>query len=191
MKESPYCFSDDKMIRFFATNTEEMQEISNYLEQIFVNRQNLSKSGNDNERVSSYMGFNSYFLIIIDDIDSSRKINIVDEVLESKNNVGFSLIVLEERLSKIPSQIYNFITIGDSTSAITNIENSNQIRFNDEVNRNYDMNLITKTLANVPIVIENNIKNFPNVITFLELFGVGQIEQLNVLNRWKNNNPIK
>ena len=191
LKESPYCFSDDKMIRFFATNTEEMQEISNYLEQIFVNRQNLSKSGNDNERVSSYMGFNSYFLIIIDDIDSSRKINIVDEVLESKNNVGFSLIVLEERLSKIPSQIYNFITIGDSTSAITNIENSNQIRFNDEVNRNYDMNLITKTLANVPIVIENNIKNFPNVITFLELFGVGQIEQLNVLNRWKNNNPIK
>ncbi len=191
LKESPYCFSDDKSIRFFATNTEEMQEISNYLERIFVNRIELSKNGNESEKVSSYAGFNQYYVFIIDDIDLCRKITIVDDILKSKNNLGFSIILLEERLSKIPSQIVNFITIGDGASAIINIENSLQIRFNDEIDNSYNMNSITKTLANLPIVIDDNMKYFPNVITFLELFGVGQIEQLNVLNRWKNNNPIK
>ena len=34
LKETPYCFSDDKSIRFFATSSEEMQEVSNYLEKV-------------------------------------------------------------------------------------------------------------------------------------------------------------
>ena len=28
-------------------------------------------------------------------------------------------------------------------------------------------------------------------VTFLEMFGVGQVEQLNSLNRWKSNDPTK
>ena len=38
LASSPYCFSNDKTIRYFATNTEEMQEVSNYLNKIFYYR---------------------------------------------------------------------------------------------------------------------------------------------------------
>ncbi len=190
LKNSPYTFSDDKYIRFFATNTEEMQEVSNYLEQIFNNRKILSTNGNENERINSYTNFNSYYLVIIDDIDLARKINIVDNILEEKSNLGFSLMVIEERLSKLPSQITKFINVGDKTSVVINSENNDQVRFSDEI-KNYNMDLVTNTLANLPLYIDSNIRQLPSTITFLELFSVGQIDQLNVLNRWKDNDPTK
>ncbi len=191
LKESPYAFSNDKYIRFFATNTEEMQEVSDYLEQIMKNRKVLFQNGNSNERVNSYTAFNTYYLLLVDDIDTARKIKIVEKVLEERINLGFSLVIVEEKLSKVPSQVSKFITIGDSASVVINGEDNSQIRFSDEIDNNYDMNIVTKSLSNLPLYMDYDIKQLPSTITFLELFSVGQIEQLNVLNRWKTNNPTK
>lgn len=188
IKESPYCFSNDKSFRLFATNTEEMQELSEYLQPRFNGRlEQASNNNNDND----FSKYSAYYLIIIDDIDKARKISIIDDILNEKKNLGFSIILLEEKLSKIPSDINKFITIGESTSIILNSDNNEQIRFNAEINNSFDMDLVVNTLFNLPVYMENGIKQLPNTITFLELFGVGQIDQLNVLNRWKNNNPIK
>lgn len=190
IKESLYNFSDDKTVRFFATNTEEMQEVSDYLTQIFDNRKILSENGNSSERINDYSGFNNYYLILIDNIDSARRINIINEVLEEKKNLGFSLLILEEKLSKLPSQVSNFITIGETQSMILKNDTNEQIRFNNEI-VSIDMNKCSEILSNLPLYIDSSEKNMPSSLTFLELFGVGQIEQLNVLNRWKDNNPIK
>jgi len=188
MKKSPYCFSNDKSIRFFATNTEEMQEISEYLKPRFNGRQDALSSV---QEINDFSIFESYYLIIVDNIDKARKIGIIDEILAEKRNLGFSLIVLEEKLSKIPSNISKFITIGESTSVIINTDNNEQMRFTDEVSSKFDMYLVTNTLSNLPVYMESGIKQLPSSISFLELFSVGQIDQLNVLNRWKENNPIK
>ena len=189
MKESPYCFSEDKSIRYFATNTEEMQEVSNYLNQIFENRKslmdNVAETGRD------YSKFNNYYLILIDDIDSARKIKLIENILEEKKNLGFSILILEEKLSKLPSQVTDFITIGEKTSVIISSDSSAKIRFYNEITNNYNMNKCMDVLENTPIYIDNVSKSMPNSISFLELYGVGQVEQLNALNRWKNNDSTK
>ena len=191
LKKSPYIFSDDKSMRYFATSTEEMQEISNYLDQLFNNRKELNNNGNSSERITDYSKFKGYYLLIVDDIDLARKINLVDDILDYKGNLGFGVIVIEEKLSKLPSEVTHFITVGENASVIVNTANSDQIRFNDEVNKDFDMNLCAKTLSNLPLYMDTSIKQLPNTITFLELFSVGKIEQLNVLNRWKENDPVK
>ncbi len=193
LREMPYCFSNDKSIRFFATNTEEMQEVSNYLVQVFESRKVLSKNGSEEERINNFSKFNNgYYLVIVDDIDASRKIEIISDILESKNNnLGFSMIILEEKLSKVPSEVSKFIIIGEKTSTILNTENNNQTKFIEEINDSYDMFACTKILSNLPINLEETSKKLPDSVTFLELFGVGNIEQLNVLNRWKDNNPTR
>ncbi len=187
LKDSPYCFSNDKGIRFFATKTEEMQEISDYLTPRFETR----KEHNDSGEIKDFSRYSSYYLFLIDDIDSARKIDIVNTVLKTKRNIGCSVIVVEEKLSKIPSEISRFITIGESVSAVINSENNSQLRFNDEINNSYDMEAVSKILANTPLYMLEKEKQLPNSLTFLEMFGVGQIDQLNVLNRWKDNNPVK
>ena len=189
IKETPYCFSDDKSIRFFATTIEEMQEISNYLEKLFAGREALFKT-NGADKPDDYSKFKTYYLILTDDIDVSRKINIVSSVLKSKINMGFSLITIEEKLSKIPSEVNNFLNIGDTLSAIISTTDNDQIRFKDEI-LDIDMDKCTSVVSNLPLYLTENSKELPNMITFLEMFGVGQIEQLNVLNRWSGNDPTK
>ena len=185
LKESLYCFSNDKSIRFFATDSEEVIDVSTYLDQIFNNRRDLVK--NVNEKAT----FDTYYFLIIDDIDLARKVGIVDDILNEKINLGFSLIVLEEKLSKLPSEIDSYITFGDKTSIILSNDSSEQIRFNDEISNKFDMEKCTYTLTNLPIYFNNSFKNLPDSISFLELRGVGQVEQLNALNKWKENDPTK
>jgi len=192
LKDSLYCFSDNKSIRFFAVNTEEMQSISDYLNKIFFYRKEEC-GDNHNDKMKEYMLFNSYYLILVDDIINARKIEIIDNILEEKRNFGFGLIILENRLSKLPSQCTNFITIGDKTSGLLKNDfiSNTQLYFNDEISNKYDMDKCTYILSNIPIYIENGSKTMPNLVTFLELFGVGEVEQLNCLKRWKENNPAK
>ncbi|MBQ2872657.1 MAG: type VII secretion protein EssC [Bacilli bacterium] len=190
LKISSYCFSDDKSIRFFATTTEEMQDISIYLDRIFQYRQIASENVKEE---NIYSKFNSYYLFIIDDIDLARKINIVDSILKSKKNLGFSLMILEDKLSKLPSQCTNFISIGDKQSGIlkNDVISNSQSTFIDEVNNTYNMELCSYLLSNLPLYVEKSGGELPNTVTFLEMFGVGQVEQLNSLNRWKDNDPTK
>ncbi len=190
VKETPYCFSDDKGIRFFATTVEEMQEVSNYLEKVFNGRMALFKQTGE-DKPDDFSKFKSYFLVITDDIDVSRKINIIDSILKGKINVGFSLITIEEKLSKIPSEVSNFLTIGDNVSAIISTYDNEQVKFKDEIDDTLDMNKCAAVVSNLPLYLTENARELPNTITFLEMFGVGQIEQLNVLNRWSNNDPTK
>lgn len=190
LRNSMYCFSDDKGMRFFAENTEEMQDVSLYLDKVFQYRKTVSENSN-NEKLYTY--FNSYYMIIIDDIDLARKIDIIDNILEEKRNLGFSLMILEDKLSKLPSQCTNFISIGDKSSGIlkNDLVSNTQFSFLDEVSPNFDMNKCVHLLSNLPIYFESEGNKIPDMVTFLEMFGVGQVEQLNSLNRWKENDPTK
>lgn len=180
---TPYCFSNDKTIRFYAVNSEEMQDVSNYLEQVLAARQIDSS----NNKV-----INGYYIILIDDIDVARKIPIVSNILKNHlSNFGFSLVILEEKLSKLPSEVTNLLVVGEKTSVILDMTVNEQRKFLEETKDVYNMKECAKILSNLPIYMESTARQLPNTITFLETFSVGKIEQLNVLNRWKQNNPTK
>jgi len=51
-------------------------------------------------------------------------------------NIGFSMIILENQMSKLPSKCNNFISLGMSSSEIliNSFEEYEQISFHDEIN---------------------------------------------------------
>lgn len=190
IKYLPHNFDNNKQVRFFATNNEEAKNLSSYLEQE-LNYRRYDENMAEVER--SYTDCKPYYLIITDNYRKIRKTGIMKMVTEINNNYGFSLIILENRLSKLPSKCNNFISIGDKTSSTLEdaYENQRIINFNDEINYNINMNVVSKTLSNIPIEFENGTKELPNSITFLEMENIGKVEQLNIINRWKNNDPTK
>ena len=190
IKYLPHNFDNNKQFRFFAANIEEAKEVSNYLEQVVNSRR---YDGEMNEVERSYTQCQPYYLIITDNYSKVRKTGIMKILTEINNNYGFSLVILENRLGKLPSKLNNFISIGDKTSGILEdaYENQKNITFVDEINYNLDMYGIGKVLSNIPIEFENGNKMLPNTITFLEMENIGKVEQLNVINRWKNNDPTK
>ena len=190
-KEVPHCFSDNKQVRFFATDIEDIKYISSYLEQEYIKRatiQGVDLVENENEEST----YRPYYLIITDDYTMIRKIGIVEKILKNKENYGFGLVCIENRLGKLPSECVDFISIeGMAAILSTDINNYYQQQFTKEINPNLNVEQCCNVLSNIPIEFVEDIRNLPTALGFLEMFNVGKVEQLNSLNRWKLNNPIK
>ncbi len=197
-KYLPHVFSDDKQIRFFATNEEESMEINDYLMQEFVSRANkekelVSKEESDSDESKSVETFKPYYLIFTDDYPSIRKLDIISNILNSSLSLGFSLVVRDARLRRLPSECNDFINISGDSSAILAIgpDRQDQTYFVLDSNTNYPMINCARVLANIPIEMEFDRRNLPESINFLEMYRIGKVEQFNLLNRWRLNDSTK
>ena len=186
-KQVPHCFSDDRNLRFFATNNDEYKEVCYYLDKIFDYRK--EKIGNSEVRKES---FNQSFLIITDCFKKVRNFDIIKEILDNKDYYGFSLIILDNKITNLPDHCTNFINLTKDGGELRNNQNVNEvIKFSVDFKKNIDYDNCVKELANIPIELKHDDENqIVNKIGFLEMYDVGKIEQLNALTRWQKNNPI-
>lgn len=197
-KYAPHCLSDDKTVRFFATNMEEIKKVSAYLDNEFKDRKQTyygrSQAGTDGlakqiDRTYSYKNFEPYYIIITNDYTAIKNISIVSDVVENVDNLGFSLTLIDESLQSLPNECSAFIELLDKESCIIEKDLNNQSRFTAEVVQGLNMRAVANRLANIPIAMDDGVSSLPNSLTFLEMYNVARIEQLNILNRWKENNP--
>ncbi len=176
-----HSFSNDKSIRFFSTNIESAKRIGDFLNNEIQNRMQLVADGT--------CLFQPYYIVFSDDYEMIKSHNFIKNITEVDTNLGFSLIILEDSLSRLPSKCNNFITMGENTSGVlkNSFEKQEQIQFKDEINYSINMMQIAKKLSNIPIAFQEGNKQLPDAITFLEMERVGKVEQLNILNRWDSN----
>lgn len=182
LKYLNHTFDNAREFRFFSSTQESMKNVSEYLNMELNNR--LMQTEGSNTPI-----FKPHYFVIVDDYDRVKRQDFIKRLAELDVNVGFSLIILEDRLSKLPSKCNNFITLGSKNSGIlkNSYENQEQIIFNDQINYQVNMLQIAKILSNIPIEFENGLAHLPDAITFLEMEKVGKVEQLNILNRWNIN----
>lgn len=186
-RQVPHCFSDDKSLRFFATNNDEYKEVCYYLDKIFDYRKDKIGSS-DTKRED----FKQTFLIVTDSFKKVRNFDIIKEILENKNYYGFSIVILDNKLTNLPDQCSNFINLTKEHGELRNNQNINEcIQFSIDFMTNIDYDECAKSLANIPIELTGDDENqIVNKLGFLEMYDVGKIEQLNSLTRWQKNNPI-
>lgn len=201
-KYLPHCFSDDKETRFFATNLNEISEISSYLEDEYKKRKASSKSTEDStntvadeEEVAkkeSYKKNSPYYLVINDDYNLAKNSIIIDLLLKTATNYGFSYLCIGDKIKNLPGKCDAFIEITEKNGTIISEKEDQKeiIKFNNEYALDIDMRKISNKLANIPVVTKDGISVLPNSLAFLEMMKVSKIEQLNILSRWQNNNPV-
>ena len=194
IKLIPHILSDDKQTRYFATNEEEANEILNEIETIYSSRKEKNKNKEEeiNEKDTIYQDYSPYYLVITDDYKKYSNLNIINTIINSKYNFGFSFLTISESLRNIPNESRKYVYITNESSVILNrdSDNNEQIFFMPEIFQNLDMFRVSRELSNIPPLTKSDIYNLPSVISFLEMYNVGNIEQLNVLNRWQTNNPV-
>ena len=188
VKNIPHLWNDSKSIRFFADNNEDMREISNYLEEEFQGRIKYENNNVD------YRNFSPYYLIITDDYRKIENLKIINDILDSKINYGFSLLCLNGNTSELPHECKTFININkqvgmvyDSKISLSSEKiNHEQFDFNSKIDVEFES--IVKIIANIPIRFSASSElTLPTNYTFLEMYDAGNIEQLNILEKWNKN----
>ena len=191
LKVAPHNWASNKSIRYYATNLDEAKAVSLNLEQVLQSRKYIDDNGQMTVSERDYHSYKPYFVIITDDYKEYRDLDILKDVCESGINYGFSLMVISPRLINIPNECQTFISVGDKKSGV--FENELVSNKQKEFVADYDPNLnlyeACKIIANIPIDIAKENRTLPNGITFLEMYNVGMVEQLNIMNRWKSNDP--
>ena len=201
-KYAPHCITEDKNTRFYANNMKDIKKISSYLENIFTARkreyygkQDKDEKANTDisrsiDKNSGFRNFDCYYLIITNDYTAIKDIPIIDEIINSRANLGFSLNIIDNSLQSLPNECSAFIDVLDKESCIIEKDLNNQQRFLPEIVTGLNMRAVANRLANIPISFVDEASALPTSMTFLEMYNVARIEQLNIRNRWKTNDPI-
>lgn len=188
MKMLPHVWNNTKQIRFFADDYNDMQEISKYLEEELANRLNI------NEEID-YKSFVPYYLIITDDYKKIENLKIIKEILKTKINVGFSILCITDNLMKLPNECKTFISLDNNNNGImfeSEISATNQKKFKFDDSYTFFFEKVCKEISNIPIrYTASGQMMLPNSYSFLEMYNVGKIEQLNILQRWKLNDSTR
>lgn len=183
IKYLPYSFNNTRDVRFFSTNFEDVKNITEFLS-IEFNARN-SKDKKDDER------YKPHYLLIIDGYDNVKRNDFINKLVESNNGDGFSVLIAESKLSKLPSKCSNFIILDGMNSVVLKSTYQEPIKFASEIDNTIDMLSIAKILANIPIELDNISQGLPDMVSFLEMENVGKVEQLNILNRWNQNDSTQ
>ena len=185
VKMLPHVWDDTKNLRFFSDEYNDLERISKYLEEEWKNRINPENSFEQTD----YQLYKPYYLIITDDYKKIEDIRIIKEILEHKKNLGFSILFTTKDWIQLPNECKTFITFNNNSGQIfeSRWEEGKQKEFNIHLPDDFLFEEISEKLSNIPIKYSVSGKNaLPAVYPFLEMFDVGNIEQLNIEQRWIN-----
>ena len=185
IKYIPHFWSNDKKIRFLATTQDETKELTAYIENVILPRSELN-----NKQIQDIP---PYYVIISTSKTLSRKCEGIQQLLKQKDNIGCSILFTAEKISDFPKETSVVIFANGEKSKIFDKDDTTgkqtlfvADRSNDAIFEN-----ISEKIANIQLDVSDKNFSLPSMITFLEMFGVGKVEHLNSLTRWKDNNPTK
>lgn len=192
IKILPHMWSNARDIRFYANNYEDMSKISFHLEQAYMSRKYSESNGKRVEQNINHKNTKPYYLIIVDNIKKNKNIEIINKILNEENNLGFGLIILNDGIGDLPNECSDFLTAAGEKSAIikNDLNKNNQQLFVMDQTDNIDLSLMCEKLANIPINLPMVLDEQKAYIGFLEMYKVGKVEALNVLDKWVRNNPV-
>ena len=195
-KSLPHCWNDSHDKRYVAFSLDEMKEISFILEQDLKKRSTNPETGeaikfNGDDAATVYKRYLPYYVIITDNFKYAKDLQIISDIVNNPINMGFSILISGENLKNVPSKTRAFISLGDKSSTLFGSEmlTNRQKNFIQD-KADYNIELVSKKLANIPIAATGGEFSLPDMISFLGLYKAGMIDQLNPLNRWKKNNPV-
>ena len=190
IKDCPYFWDDNRTIRFFGTNSDEISQISAYFEEMLSSIKDNQDDGYGRAN-KEQLKLATRYLIITDDIDLVRNVSLIHSVIESPEYFGISLLIFTERLNSLPNEVEHFISIDDKTGGVFErvLTDSKRINFTPDFMFG-SLEKYAYVLSNIPIALNGGKFQLPATYTFLEMYNVSNVNQLNCISRWKDSDPI-
>ncbi len=185
VKWLPHVWSDDNKFRFIATNANEVKELSAYFERVIENRDQINDA--DMEDVKPYYIFFSMSKAL------ASRAEMLKKLLSKKENIHMSIVTFYNELKNLPKECSMVVELSGESGKLfdKNDISGKSTDFTPDINLSQNPTDLSVILANTSLDTTATKFQLPGMITFMELFGVGNVEHLNALTRWKENDPTK
>ncbi|MBS3610825.1 type VII secretion protein EssC, partial [Staphylococcus aureus] len=176
-------------IRGFVYNQRTRDQILTSIYSMIKERiQAVRERSKSNEQII----FTPQLVFVITDMSLIIDHVILEYVNQDLSEYGISLIFVEDVIESLPEHVDTIIDIKSRTEGelITKEKELVQLKFTPENIDNVDKEYIARRLANL-IHVEHLKNAIPDSITFLEMYNVKEVDQLDVVNRWRQNETYK
>ena len=191
IKDCPYFWDDNRSFRFIGSNSDDISAISSYLEELLAQVKEANASAQQNGGQKTNARLPKKFVIITDDVDAVRNVSIIRTILETEDYMGISLIMCTERLNSLPNEVEHFINVDERSGGVFEkiLVDKRRISFVPDF-MFAPLSRYTSVVSNIPIAVNGGKFVLPEMISFLEMYNVSNVNQLNALGKWKENDPI-
>lgn len=185
VKWLPHVWNDDRTMRFIATDANELKELSVFFERVIAQRSEMSEQ--DLEDLTQH------YVIFSMSKSLSTKGEMFNLLLKEKKNIGVSLVTLYDDIALLPKESSKVVELGREYSKIFDKDDTSgqYTAFHADIFYRNDPEDLAIEMANIQLATSNEGYTLPEMLTFLEMFGVSKIEHLNALTRWKENDPTR
>jgi len=181
----PHVWSNDNSFRFIATDSNEAKEVSAYIEREIENRMEM-KDDEVEEAVP-------YYVIFAFDKALADKVEMLNLIKAEKRNIHFSVVHFYNELQNLPKECSIVVELDADGGKLfdKNDISGKSISFHPDIFLPVNPDILGIKLSNVHLDTLAGSFRLPKMLTFLEMYGVGKVEHLNVLSRWSENDPTK
>lgn len=183
-KNVPHIWSNDKRVRYFATNPDEVHFVFNVIDETLKEREELQ-----NETVSA----TPHFVFIVTAPHLIEKEAMLRYINDSDNHVGITTIFAYGDITRLPKSCKTVIQSDESRTGYY-IKNKNANKFIsftlDSINIDR-IRAFAKTLSQLPIKRDTRSMGIVDRISFLQMYKAGNVNELRIEQHWDNNNSAK
>lgn len=173
----PHTWDKSHSVRYVATNLDELKPVTASLESLLIE-----------EADRNYVP-DCHYVVLFASRDLYEKTNLVSDILKSDASSAFSVITLFDELSQLPKECTLTVELGEK-SVLRTAGSTTGRELTPLSSDNVDLRKITVALSAVRLNDAANKFQLPNMISFLDLYEVKYIEELNLMKRWTENNPV-
>lgn len=178
VKWVPHSWNNEGKIRYFASTEDDLRELSNNLRKIV-------QESKENTKLPHYV-------IVSLSVSLTNKASFVSEILEHREIENFSVIVACDEINNLPKECDAVIELSGNTGFIyrkSNVENGKTSFKMDSLNiKQVEKN--ARKIAGYQLDLNHGKYDLPGILPFMNMYGVGKCEYLNIPKRWKDNNPV-
>ncbi len=182
VRTAKHIWSNDGKVRYLATSEEDVRELTHNLKKVY---ENYKEDKNNDRKVPHYVIFSTSKYLV-------NKCEVISDILKDEEINGFSMICAYDRSNSLPKECSAIIEVNDVQGVLYTGDSGDGRKINfvqDEISL-LVANKIMRRLLEYSLDLNQGHFDLPEMISFLDMYGVGKCEHLNVRHRWKENNPI-
>lgn len=180
----PHIWNDERSFRYIAADYQSAYLIEKEL------KKELETDLDKPRKIEEILKCHPYYVVFAFDEKIFNHMEILKSILSADTNLGISIMTFFDKVPKESAVLINLADGCNNQVSYIKSEDKTNVAFRLDALDEKRLKKSLAVLSNLQLNVISQSFSLPKMLTFLEMYNVGKIEQLNPLQRWGENNPV-
>ena len=183
MKWFPHVWSEDRKIRYIATNQDEMGDIFFEMSQVFRHRI-------EEKRITGGAVNRPEYILIVSNPRLIEGSIISTYIFERDRDIGLSTVFMSDARRNLPNECECIIDCQNGIISHTGNDAARDIPVRLDAVDDRQLLHLSKTLGNIHVTEAGDEGEIPSMLSFFDMYDISAPEGLEAPKRWKSADPV-